>query len=102
MHQSTKKRHYKPDLIYPELSYQIVGILFDVFIKLGYGYRENQYQKAVEIALKNLGLQYSRELPIKITYDNEFIATNYLDFLIEKKIVLELKQGKMLYNFVLS
>lgn len=27
MYQSTKNKVYKPDLVYPELSYQIVGVL---------------------------------------------------------------------------
>lgn len=108
MYQSTKNKIYKPDLIHPDLSYQVVGILFDVFMELGYGYRENQYQKAVEIALKKLSLPYSKELPVKVTYQNTFIATNYLDFLIDKKVVLELKQGNrfnkndidQLYNYL--
>ncbi|TSC83016.1 MAG: hypothetical protein G01um101419_340 [Parcubacteria group bacterium Gr01-1014_19] len=108
MYQNTKSKVYKPDLIYPDLSYQIVGILFDVFLELGYGYRENQYQKAVEIALKNSKVPYSKELPVKITYRGEFLATNYLDFLIDERMVLELKQRNrfnkndidQLYNYL--
>jgi len=87
------KTVYKSDLLYPELSYQVVGILFDIFTELGYGYRENQYQKAVEMALKSIKLGYEKELPVKISYKGEFVTTVYLDFLIDSKIVLELKQG---------
>jgi GxxExxY protein len=97
MYEITKKSNnnklYRPDLLYPDLSYQIIGILFDVFLNLGYGYRENQYQKAIEIALKNSGVQYQKELPVKISYKGQFVATNYLDFLIDGKIILEIKQG---------
>ena len=95
MYEITKKNFYKPDLLYPELSYQIVGILFDIFLNLGYGYREIQYQKAVEIALNNADISYKKELPIKFLYKNQFLTTNYLDFLIENKIILELKQGNL-------
>ena len=84
---------YKSDLLYPELSYQIVGILFDIFTEMGYGYKENQYQKAVEIALKSIKIDYKKELPVKISYKGKFVTTLYLDFLIDSKIVLELKQG---------
>ena len=87
------KTVYKSDLLYPELSYQVVGILFDIFTELEYGYKENQYQKAVEVALKSLKLDYKRELPVKISYKGEFVTTVCLDFLIDSKIVLELKQG---------
>lgn len=109
MYESTKnKKFYKPDLLYPELSYQIVGILFDIFSAMGYGYREKQYHKAIEIALHETNLIYKKELPIKITYRGNFITTNYLDFLIEDKIILEIKQGdrfklndiEQLYNYL--
>lgn len=94
MYESTKnKRIYKPDLIYPDLSYQIIGILFDVFLNLGYGYKENQYHKGVEVGFTNAGIDYKKELPVKITYKNRFITTIYLDFLIKEKVILEIKQG---------
>jgi len=35
----------RQDLIYPELSYQIIGILFEVYNQLGSGYHEKYYQK---------------------------------------------------------
>ncbi len=40
------------DLIYPELSYKINGILFDVYNKLGPGHKEKYHQLAVCEALK--------------------------------------------------
>ena len=48
------KKVYKKDLLYPELSYKVVGILFDVFKELGYGHSEKRYQKAIEIGLKKI------------------------------------------------
>lgn len=111
MYKSTKiNRFYKPDLLYPDLSYQIVGILFDVFSELGFGYKENQYQKAIEIAFKNCGINYKKELPVRISYKDCFITTIYLDFLIEDKIILEIKQGnkfskkdiEQIYNYLKS
>lgn len=51
MHEQPKtNKFYKPDLFYPDLSYQIIGVLFDIFTELGFGYKENQYQKAIEIS----------------------------------------------------
>lgn len=99
MNESTKtnngQRYYKPDLLYPDLSYQIMGILFDAFTDLGFGYREQQYQKAFEIAASKCGLRISREVPVRITFKGKFLTTNYLDFLIEDKVVLEIKQGNL-------
>ncbi|TSC96644.1 MAG: hypothetical protein Athens071426_19 [Parcubacteria group bacterium Athens0714_26] len=86
---------YKADLLYPELCYRIIGIVFDIFYKVGYGFTEKQYGKAIEIALKETGLDYKKELPVRINYKNTFLTTNYLDFLIDNKIILELKQGNL-------
>lgn len=48
----------KTDLLYPDLSYKIVGILFDVDNELGYGYKEKYYEQAVSVALGNANIKY--------------------------------------------
>lgn len=83
----------REDLVYPELSYQIIGILFDVYNKLGFGNSEKVYQRAVAIALKNAGLKFREQAYFPIKYQNERIGSNFLDFLIEDKIILEIKKG---------
>lgn len=41
-----------PNLLYPELSFSINGVLFDVFKEIGGGHKEKIYQKAVKIGLE--------------------------------------------------
>ncbi|MDE2188386.1 MAG: GxxExxY protein [Patescibacteria group bacterium] len=77
------------DIFYPDLSYKIVGILFVVHNELGRFAREKQYADYVESLLKEANIFYKRELSISTT-------GNILDFLIEEKIVLELKAVKIL------
>ena len=55
-------------LIYPELSYLIMGILFEVHNKLGTKYQEKHYQRAIEIKLKELKIPYEREKNVKIKF----------------------------------
>lgn len=45
-------------LIYKDLSYQIVGILYKVYNELGGGYQEKYYQRAVSLELKKENLNY--------------------------------------------
>jgi GxxExxY protein len=80
-------------VVYPELSYQIVGILFKVYNELGSGYKEKFYERAVAVGLINGKLAYKNQVPYKINFQGKFIGINYLDFLIENKIILELKRG---------
>lgn len=81
----------KSKLVEPELSYEIVGILFKVHSELGNRYGEKYYQRAVEIELKKRGLSYIKEVAVDLKYQGEKIGKYLLDFLIENKIVLELK-----------
>lgn len=48
------------ELIYPELSYKIVGILYKVHNELGSRCQEKYYQRAVALQLKNEGLNYKK------------------------------------------
>jgi len=75
------------NFLYPELSYEIRGTLFDVHNELGGGHKEKYYQKA-----KNISFVEQYYVPVK--FQNEIIVKYYLDFLIENKIVLELKRGR--------
>jgi len=83
----------KSDLIYPDFSYKIIGILFDVYNKLGFGYQEKYYQRAVASTLLENKIKFSEQVKIPLTFKNSNIGNYFLDFLIEEKIVLEIKKG---------
>ena len=84
---------HKKDLLYPELSYKIIGILMKVNGTLGYGHKEKYYENAAAVAFKNESIKHSQQLYMPLIFEKEKIGSYYLDFLIEDKIVLELKQG---------
>jgi len=81
----------RDDLIYPDLSYDIVGILFDVGSEVGFGHKEKFYQKALSYALKEAGINFKEQIPVKVCYKNKPIGIYYFDFLIKNKLVLEIK-----------
>lgn len=78
-----------PELIYPELSYEITGICFSAHNALGQYAREKQYGDVVEGKLKEKNIPYKRELAISS-------SGNIVDFLIDGKIILELKSVRIL------
>lgn len=83
------KKDDKPELIYAELSYALNGICFNVQNELGCFARERQYGDAVEERLREQGLTYKREWQIGT-------SGNIVDFLIEDKIIVELKATRRL------
>ncbi len=84
------------DLIFPELSYKINGVLFEVFKELGGGHQERYYQKAVAIGLTQKGIKFSEQHFVPLEFKGEKVGSYFLDFLIEDCIVLELKRGKFI------
>ena len=71
-------------LIYPKLSYLVIGICFEAHNELGRFAREKQYGDYIEKRLKESGIKFEREISISD-------AGNTIDFSINDKIVLELK-----------
>jgi GxxExxY protein len=81
----------KKDLLYPELSYQIIGLAFGVYNEIGWGHKEKIYQDAFAVALSDLGLKFEREKLVKVKYKGKDIGKEFLDFVVDGKIIVELK-----------
>ncbi|MEX2027918.1 MAG: GxxExxY protein [Candidatus Curtissbacteria bacterium] len=79
------------ELIYPELSYELMGILFRVHRKMGNRYQEKYYQRAIEIELTGTKIPYKKEFLIQLDYSGKNIGKYFLDFVIDDKIALEIK-----------
>ena len=83
----------RKDLIYPELSYKLVGLAYSVFNELGHGHLEKVYQKAYAKELKDAEIEFKEQAQYQVIYKEEVIGNNYLDFVIENKIIIELKRS---------
>jgi GxxExxY protein len=84
------------NLIYPKECYKIMGIVFDVYNKLGYGHREYIYQKALAEEFRKNKVEYKEQLRCKLKYKGEELGLYILDFLVFNRIVLEIKQKKFI------
>ena len=89
----------KEDLLYPELSFQIVGILFEVHNTLGYGYLEKYYQKAIAALLKKNNIDFKEQVKVEVRLGDEVVAEGRADFIIDEKITLEIKKGDTYRKF---
>jgi len=79
------------ELIYPEMSYKLVGILFKVYNQLGGGYQEKYYQQAIKRELFVNQIPFLEQVRTDFNYNGKIIGRYYLDFIIGHKIVLEIK-----------
>ena len=71
----------------------MVGLAYNVFNKLGQGHLEKIYQKAYAKELKEASIEFKEQAPYQVIYKEEVIGNNYLDFLIEDKVIIELKRS---------
>lgn len=79
-------------LLHADLSYQVRGVLFDVYNALGPMFREAYYRDAIGISLQEQGVAYELEKGFEIYYQDERIGLYYVDVWIDDgKMLLELK-----------
>jgi GxxExxY protein len=78
-------------MMYEELTKKIIGCAMEVHKRLGNGFQEVIYQRALDIEMKLAGLNFSREMEMTIFYRDYEIGTRRVDFFVESKIMVELK-----------
>lgn len=86
----------RSDLIEPDLSYEIIGVLFRVSNELGPGLHEKYYQKATAAGFREKKILFRQQVPIPIVFLKETVGKYFADFIVENKIVVELKIGNQI------
>jgi GxxExxY protein len=85
-------------LLFEDLTYKIRGCVFKVYNTIGKGHKESVYKKALEEEFKKQGLIYKSEPKIDVTYEDKLVGVYRPDFIIEDKIILEIKVKDFLTN----
>ncbi|GIW65550.1 MAG: hypothetical protein KatS3mg094_069 [Candidatus Parcubacteria bacterium] len=79
------------NFLYEDLSYKIIGIAYKIKKNLGLGHKEKVYTNSLELELKKENIIYKREEKISVVYDGKIVGNYIPDFVIEDKIIVELK-----------
>jgi len=84
------------DLKYKDITEKIIGASFEVHKFLGNGFQEVIYQRSLAWELTQAGLSFAREIEQEIFYKElpEPIGTRRADFVVEEKVLVELKAVK--------
>lgn len=83
-------------VVYKELSYEICGLLFKTHNNLGRYKNEKQYADHFEYLLKNNNYKFKREYKLTESFAGERPGRNICDFIIDNRIVIELKTVRFL------
>jgi GxxExxY protein len=74
-----------------EITYKIIGASMKVHSTLGNGFQEVIYQRCLAIELEKVGLSFAREQGHTIYYEGIEVGTRRADFVVENKVIVELK-----------
>ena len=91
-------------LKHASITEKIIGAAFEVHEFLGNGFQEVIYQRALAWELTQHGLEFAREIEQDIFYKQliEPIGTRRADFVVEGKVLVELKALKTLEDVHLA
>ena len=91
-------------LKYKDITQKIIGASFEVHKFLGNGFQEVIYQRALAWEMSQVNFTFSREIEQDIYYKElrEPIGTRRADFVVEGKVLVELKALKELEDVHLA
>lgn len=74
-----------------DLTHAIIGCAMKVHSVLGNGFQEVIYQRCLAIELEQAEIQFVREQEMPIFYGGHEVGSRRADFVIERKVLIELK-----------
>lgn len=84
------------DLMYAELTGKMIGVFYDVYNELGYGFLESIYEESLLIALRDVSLATDRQVPVPVWFRDHKVGDHRADLLVEGCVLLELKSARLL------
>jgi GxxExxY protein len=79
------------NIIHSNLSYEIMGAIFEVHKTLGPGFVESVYEKALIEEFTKRAIKVETQKVIDVIYKGKKIGVHRLDLVVEGKVVVELK-----------
>jgi GxxExxY protein len=83
-------------LEFEDLTERIIGAAIEVHRRLGPGFLESIYEKALLIELRKRGVSVVSQLEISVLYEGAEVGLHRLDLVVEDAVVVELKAIKNL------
>ncbi|HKD82215.1 MAG TPA: GxxExxY protein [Candidatus Angelobacter sp.] len=75
---------------------QIIGVFYEGYNDLGFGFLEKVYEDAMAIALKEHGLTVQQQVPVPVWFHGQTIGTYDADLVVNGIVLLELKECRAL------
>ncbi len=70
---------------------RIIGIFYDVYNELGFGFLESVYRESMRLALTQAGLEAQTEVAIPVSFRGELVGVFRADLIVNDAVLIELK-----------
>ncbi len=81
----------EPDEELDALAHAVIGAAIEVHRHLGPGYLEGVYEDALAVEFGLRGIVFERQKPIAVEFKGVPVGEGRLDFLVEERLIAELK-----------
>ncbi len=77
-----------------DLTQEIIGVFYDVYNELGFGFLESVYRRAMKLSLEAKGLKVEAEVPVPVFFRGKNVGDFRADLVVNQLILLELKTAE--------
>jgi GxxExxY protein len=81
-------------LKHAELTELIIGVFYDVYNELGFGFLESVYRKSLQLALREKNLKVEAEVAVPVFFRGINVGDFRADLVVNDCILLELKTAE--------
>jgi GxxExxY protein len=74
-----------------ELTQRVIGVFYEVYNELGYGFLESVYREAMRLALTQAGLRVETEVPVPVSFRGVVVGIFRADLIVNDCLLVELK-----------
>jgi GxxExxY protein len=79
---------------YSELTDKVIGVFYDVYNELGFGFLESVYRNALRLALLEKGLTIEEEVTVSVFFRGQNVGDFRADLVVNGVLLLELKTAE--------
>jgi GxxExxY protein len=86
------------ELMHGDVTRRVIGAFYYVYNRLGHGFLESVYQRALANTLERTGTRVHREAPMVVEFEGAVVGDFRADLLVENIVIVEVKAVERLGN----
>jgi GxxExxY protein len=87
---------HEGELLHGDATRRVIGAFYCVYNRLGHGFLESVYQKALANTLERTGTRVHREAPMTVEFEGTVVGDFRADLVVEDRLIVEVKSVERL------